>query len=138
MVRDASDTELGRGWALNECSIENVDRTQVLDATLEVDFRPVSSFGCDGVLISTPTGSTAYAFSAGGPVMWCIRDSAVCEAAGGLATLDRGGGVRTDDERRGGDHGRVPLDRHAGGFARGSHSWLATGTVGASGRPPVY
>ena len=61
---------LGRSWALNECSIENSDRTRVLDATLEVDFRPVSSFGCDGVLISTPTGSTAYAFSAGGPVMW--------------------------------------------------------------------
>ena len=61
---------LGRSWALNECSIENSDRSRVLDATLEVDFRPVSSFGCDGVLISTPTGSTAYAFSAGGPVMW--------------------------------------------------------------------
>ena len=75
MVRDASDTEPGRGWALNECSIENVDRTQVLDATLEVDFRPVSSFGCDGVLISTPTGSTAYAFSAGGPVMWPALDA---------------------------------------------------------------
>lgn len=75
LVRDASDNELGRGWALNECSIENVDRTQVLDATLEVDFRPVSSFGCDGVLISTPTGSTAYAFSAGGPVMWPALDA---------------------------------------------------------------
>lgn len=61
---------LGRSWALNECSIENLDRSRVLDATLEVDFRPVSSFGCDGVLISTPTGSTAYAFSAGGPIMW--------------------------------------------------------------------
>lgn len=66
---------LGRNWALNECSIENSDRSRVLDATLEVDFRPVSSFGCDGVLISTPTGSTAYAFSAGGPVMWPQLDA---------------------------------------------------------------
>lgn len=66
---------LGRSWALNECSIENSDRSRVLDATLEVDFRPVSSFGCDGVLISTPTGSTAYAFSAGGPVMWPQLDA---------------------------------------------------------------
>ncbi|QYH19780.1 NAD kinase [Corynebacterium aquatimens] len=70
VVRDAEGSELGRDWALNECSVENTDRTQVLDAILEVDLRPVSSFGCDGVLISTPTGSTAYAFSAGGPVMW--------------------------------------------------------------------
>ncbi|PAT09129.1 NAD kinase [Corynebacterium hadale] len=75
MVRDADDNELGRSWALNECSIENANRTQVLDATLEIDFRPVSSFGCDGVLISTPTGSTAYAFSAGGPVMWPALDA---------------------------------------------------------------
>ncbi|WJY97515.1 NAD kinase [Corynebacterium fournieri] len=74
-VKSESGEVLGQSWALNECSIENSDRTRVLDATLEVDFRPVSSFGCDGVLISTPTGSTAYAFSAGGPVMWPQLDA---------------------------------------------------------------
>lgn len=74
-VRDAAGEEIGRSWALNECSIENIDRSKVLDAILEVDFRPVSAFGCDGVLISTPTGSTAYAFSAGGPVMWPALDA---------------------------------------------------------------
>lgn len=58
-------------WALNEASVVNNDHNRgVLDAILEVDHRPVSAFGCDGVIISTPTGSTAYAFSAGGPVMW--------------------------------------------------------------------
>lgn len=66
---------LGRGWALNEVAVENVNRQGVLDAVLEVDQRPVSSFGCDGVLISTPTGSTAYAFSAGGPVLWPSLDA---------------------------------------------------------------
>ncbi|WP_115684674.1 NAD kinase [Corynebacterium senegalense] len=70
VLLDSGDYVLGTGWALNEASIENVNRTKVMDATLEVDFRPVSSFGCDGVLVSTPTGSTAYAFAAGGPVMW--------------------------------------------------------------------
>lgn len=61
---------LGSSWALNEISLENLNRSGVLDAILEVDGRPVSAFGCDGVLVSTPTGSTAYAFSAGGPVLW--------------------------------------------------------------------
>ncbi|MFY2786859.1 NAD kinase [Rhodococcus sp. KRD162] len=64
------DQVVERGWALNEASIENGSRLGVLEVVLEVDGRPVSAFGCDGVLISTPTGSTAYAFSAGGPVVW--------------------------------------------------------------------
>lgn len=61
---------VSRGWALNEASLEKGPRLGVLGVVLEVDGRPVSSFGCDGVLVSTPTGSTAYAFSAGGPVLW--------------------------------------------------------------------
>ena len=59
-----------RGWALNEASLEKGPRLGVLGVVVEIDGRPVSSFGCDGVLVSTPTGSTAYAFSAGGPVVW--------------------------------------------------------------------
>nr|WP_034649860.1 NAD kinase [Corynebacterium vitaeruminis] len=74
-VRDADGSLIGNGWALNEVSIENNNRRGVLDAVLGVDGRPVSSFGCDGVLISTPTGSTAYAFSAGGPVLWPELDA---------------------------------------------------------------
>ncbi len=58
------------GWALNEASLEKGPRLGVLGVVLEVDGRPVSTFGCDGMLVSTPTGSTAYAFSAGGPVLW--------------------------------------------------------------------
>lgn len=61
---------LSLGWALNEASLEKGPRLGVLGAVVEIDGRPVSSFGCDGVLVSTPTGSTAYAFSAGGPVLW--------------------------------------------------------------------
>lgn len=61
---------VGEGWALNEVSIERGHQTGVLELLLEIDGRPVSSFGCDGLLVSTPTGSTAYAFSAGGPVVW--------------------------------------------------------------------
>ncbi len=62
--------EVSRSWALNEASVEKTTRGGILDVVLEVDDRPVSGFGCDGVLFATPTGSTAYAFSAGGPVLW--------------------------------------------------------------------
>jgi NAD+ kinase len=58
-----------RGWAMNEVALEK-SAERMLEVVLEVDRRPISSFGCDGVLVSTPTGSTAYAFSAGGPVVW--------------------------------------------------------------------
>jgi NAD+ kinase len=61
---------IDRGWALNEASLEKGPRLGVVEAVLEVDGRPVSAFGCDGVLVATPTGSTAWAFSAGGPIVW--------------------------------------------------------------------
>ncbi|MFN8078682.1 MAG: NAD kinase [Kineosporiaceae bacterium] len=57
-------------WAVNEASIEKADRRHMIEVVLEVDGRPVTEFGCDGVVLATPTGSTAYAFSAGGPVVW--------------------------------------------------------------------
>jgi NAD+ kinase len=58
------------GWALNECSVEKASRERMLEVVVEVDGRPLSRWGCDGVVAATPTGSTAYAFSAGGPVVW--------------------------------------------------------------------
>ena len=57
-------------WALNEASVEKASRERLLEVVTEVDGRPVSRFGGDGVVCATPTGSTAYAFSAGGPVVW--------------------------------------------------------------------
>ena len=62
-------------WALNEATVEKASRERMLEVVIEVDGRPLSSFGCDGVVMSTPTGSTAYAFSAGGPVMWPSLDA---------------------------------------------------------------
>jgi len=57
-------------WALNEATVEKASRERMLEVVIEVDGRPLSSFGCDGIVMSTPTGSTAYSFSAGGPVVW--------------------------------------------------------------------
>jgi NAD+ kinase len=69
-VLDAAGAVVGGTWALNEVSVEKAERSRVLDVVLAIDGRPLTSFGCDGVLCATPTGSTAYAFSAGGPVVW--------------------------------------------------------------------
>jgi NAD+ kinase len=57
-------------WALNEVSVEKAERARMLEVGVEVDRRRLSRWGCDGVVCATPTGSTAYAFSAGGPVVW--------------------------------------------------------------------
>ncbi|GAA2736931.1 NAD kinase [Actinocorallia aurantiaca] len=59
-----------RTWALNEASVEKVARERLLQLVVGIDGRPLSHWGCDGVVVATPTGSTAYAFSAGGPVVW--------------------------------------------------------------------
>jgi NAD+ kinase len=57
-------------WALNEATVEKASRERMLEVVIEIDGRPLSSFGCDGVVMGTPTGSTAYSFSAGGPIVW--------------------------------------------------------------------
>ena len=57
-------------WALNDIAIEKFTREHLAELMVSIDDRPVSRWACDGLLVSTPTGSTAYAFSAGGPVVW--------------------------------------------------------------------
>ncbi|MBD7916668.1 NAD kinase [Cellulomonas sp. Sa3CUA2] len=57
-------------WALNEAALEKTDPARMIEVVIEVDGRPLSSFGCDGLVAASATGSTAHAFSAGGPVVW--------------------------------------------------------------------
>ena len=70
------DKVISEGWALNEITVER-DSTTMVELFLEIDHRPLSHWGCDGLICSTPTGSTAYAFSAGGPIMWPEVDAFV-------------------------------------------------------------
>ena len=65
-----NSTVIARTWALNEATVEKVARERMIEVVTEIDGRPLSRWGCDGVVCATPTGSTAYAFSAGGPVVW--------------------------------------------------------------------
>ena len=62
--------DTSHGWALNEAALERRDRAHMAEISLGIDGHAVSSFGCDGLITATPTGSTAYAFSCGGPVVW--------------------------------------------------------------------
>ncbi|BDZ43775.1 hypothetical protein GCM10025865_30740 [Paraoerskovia sediminicola] len=97
---------------MNEATVEKASRERMIEVAVEVDGRPLSSFGCDGVVMSTATGSTAHAFSAGGPVVWPDVDAMLL----------------------------VPVSAHAL-FARplvvGPHSVLALEVVTASSSPGV-
>ena len=63
------DELVTKGWALNEVTIERSSEAMV-ELLVQIDHRPLSRWGCDGIICATPTGSTAYAFSAGGPIVW--------------------------------------------------------------------
>lgn len=69
-VLDGDDRVIYETWALNEATVEKASRERMLEVVMEIDGRPLSSFGCDGVVVASPTGSTAYNFSAGGPIVW--------------------------------------------------------------------
>ena len=66
----APDGAVTHDWALNEAALEKRDSARMLEVAIGVDGQAVSSFGCDGLVMATPTGSTAYAYSGGGPVIW--------------------------------------------------------------------
>ena len=68
--------EVSQGWSLNEVTIERSE-SAIVELLVQVDRRPLSRWGCDGLIAATPTGSTAYAFSAGGPILWPNVDAVV-------------------------------------------------------------
>ncbi|MEJ3748037.1 NAD kinase [Actinomycetes bacterium KLBMP 9797] len=70
VVAEVDGERIAESWALNEVSVEKGQRAHMLEVLVDVDGRKLSRYGCDGVVCATPTGSTAYAFSAGGPVVW--------------------------------------------------------------------
>ena len=115
VARD-NGTEIASTWALNEVTVEKAARERMVEVIIEVDGRPLSRWGCDGVVCATPTGSTAYAFSAGGP--------------GGLA---RGGGA-AHGAARGARAVRAAARRLAAlGTRRGARARRPPGGSGGAG-----
>jgi NAD+ kinase len=88
---------ISEGWALNEITVER-DSTTMVELFLEIDHRPLSHWGCDGLICSTPTGSTAYAFSAGGPILWPEIDAFVLLPISAHALFSRPMVVSTQSE----------------------------------------
>lgn len=78
-----------RTWAVNEAAIEKVDSGRMVEVMLEIDERPISAFGTDAVIMATPTGSTAYSFSAGGPIVWPEADVMLMVPLGAHALFTR-------------------------------------------------
>lgn len=95
VMRDGN--EISQGWALNEITVER-DSTTMVELFVEIDRRPLSHWGCDGLICSTPTGSTAYAFSAGGPVLWPEIDALVLLPISAHALFSRPMVVSTQSE----------------------------------------
>ena len=132
-----------RGWALNDASLEKGPRLGVLGVVLEVDGRPVSTFGCDGVLVSTPTGSTAYAFSAGGPMLWpdleallVVPNNAHALFARPMVTSPDASiaiEIEADGARRRGVLRRAARDGGAGRWTVGGAALRGIGEMGAAG-----
>jgi NAD+ kinase len=95
VLRDG--VEISQGWALNEITVER-DSTTMVELFVEIDRRPLSHWGCDGLICSTPTGSTAYAFSAGGPVLWPEIDALLLLPISAHALFSRPMVVSTQSE----------------------------------------
>ena len=95
VIRDGA--EISQGWSLNEITVER-DSTTMVELFVEIDRRPLSHWGCDGLICSTPTGSTAYAFSAGGPVLWPEIDAFVLLPISAHALFSRPMVVSTKSE----------------------------------------
>ncbi|WP_306232376.1 NAD kinase [Agrococcus beijingensis] len=83
------DELLHQTWAINEAAVEKSGSGRMISTLLEIDGRPISSFGTDAVLLATPTGSTAYSFSAGGPIVWPTAEVLLLVPLGAHALFTR-------------------------------------------------
>jgi NAD+ kinase len=77
------------GEAINEFSVERAVGGKVIQMTLTIDGQPFTTVGADGLIVATPTGSTAYAFSMRGPVVSPQLRCLVVVAVGAHGLFDR-------------------------------------------------
>lgn len=63
------DGQVDSYLGLNETAVRAAGSLRMLDIQLAIDDEPVTTYSCDGLILSTPVGSTAHNLSAGGPIL---------------------------------------------------------------------
>lgn len=74
---DKTGKQLGEWLSLNDVVLHKDGFARVVKFVVHVDNEPIGAYSADGVIVSTPTGSTGYSISAGGPVVVPTLDSIV-------------------------------------------------------------
>lgn len=88
-VADADDRVVGSGWALNDASVRRTSPDRLVHLEVRVSERPFSTVPADAMIVATPTGSTAYAFSAGGPIVSPLVDAFLLTPVAPHSLFDR-------------------------------------------------
>ena len=82
---------IGGDWetGVNDVVVEKIDSTRLVSLTVFIDGTEFATYRADGLIIATPTGSTAYSFSAGGPVVDPHVDAIVLTPVASHSLFDR-------------------------------------------------
>ena len=88
-VHDPDGAQVSQGWALNEVSVEKTARQRLLHMEVRVDDTLFARLSADALVVATPTGSTAYALSAGGPILSPTLDATLVVPVAPHSLFDR-------------------------------------------------
>lgn len=86
---DAAGELLATGWALNDVAVEKAARQRLVRLEVAIGRTPFASFAADAVIVATSTGSTAYALSAGGPIVNPTLDAMLLAPVAPHSLFDR-------------------------------------------------
>jgi NAD+ kinase len=109
---------VGEYVALNDVVITKSAMSRIIDLSVSVDGRHATAYRADGLIISTPTGSTAYNLSTGGPILFPTMDAVVLTPIAPHTLSNRPivlpGGQRIDVTLRGDQEVMLTMDGQVG------------------------
>jgi NAD+ kinase len=83
---------------INDVVVEKIDSTRLVSLDVDIDGSPFVTYRADGLIVATPTGSTAYSFSAGGPLVDPAVDALVVTPVASHSLFDRALVIPGDSE----------------------------------------